>query len=1180
MKSNLRTLRCSISLGLILGFVAFAAAPSGWPAPPVSPLQAETVVTPDEIHAIIKELEAKKDIDESLRNKAIELRRQALRYIETARSHEAAAAAFAQARTSAPAEAEALRQKLEQAAPAPITTESLRITEKTPLENIEQQLVKEQADLAALEAKLADLDKQVQNAKDRPARARERLTQVKQGQEEIAEQIKAPPPPGESPLVTEARQLALQLQRKAQSAEIHMLDQELLSQSARLGLFEAQRDSTARSVGNVRARGALLQTLVNQRRLAQAERAKAEAAEAERQALGKHPAVRHMAEKNAALTAEFGTLAAGLDQVSKARATIDTQAKQLEQDFQSARQRLEVGGLNEALGKILIDQRRKLPDLSQYRRDLQGIKKQVAAAGLIQVRLDEERRSLADRDAAIDRLVAEFTAETLPEAALEETTKELRKLIKDRRALVEQANASVAAYLRALNELEFAERQLLDRAQTYRDFLDEHLLWTPSAGTIDLATGRALMGALAWFLSPGNWYQVTRALVAEVAGVSGIIALGLMTAIILFWGSRRLKHTLRGIGEGVGKLSSDSILLTLRALFVTVLLATPWPLLVGLLGWLLHGALEQSAFVRAVGRGLLITAPVLLNLEVFRRVCAPGGVAQVHFRWRESTLKLLRRQLNLLMAVGIPAIFVTATAAESPDPAVRDSLARAGFVVIMVILAVLLERLLNPARGVVNQHIQDCPNGWLAHLRLLWYPLAVGTPLALAVLTVLGYFYTAGQLSVRLVDTLWLLLGAVLVHDLVIRWLTLTRRKLALQRAKEKLEAARAARAGSEPAPAVAEAGPVPRDESELDLEAVDAQTRKLLHTVIALSAAVGGWLIWSPVLPALGLLDNVSLWHQTVMVDGQEQIAPVTLADLLLAAVIGIVAAAAARNLPGILEIALLQRLAMEPGSRYAISSITRYVIIGVGIVMVFNAIGGRWSQIQWLVAALGVGLGFGLQEIFGNFVSGLIILFERPVRVGDTVTVGELTGTVSRIRIRATTITDWDRKEIIVPNKAFITERVVNWTLTDPITRIVIPVAVAYGSDSSLVQKLLLDTARSLPMVLEEPEPRVWFVGFGESSLDFKVYAFVRELADRMPLTNALHMAVQRALKENGIQIPFPQRDIHVHPFKTAAFQSSPLPQFRTEMDADMPAPGPQPERAPASAKTVAPDGGQMAQ
>jgi potassium efflux system protein len=229
-------------------------------------------------------------------------------------------------------------------------------------------------------------------------------------------------------------------------------------------------------------------------------------------------------------------------------------------------------------------------------------------------------------------------------------------------------------------------------------------------------------------------------------------------------------------------------------------------------------------------------------------------------------------------------------------------------------------------------------------------------------------------------------------------------------------------------------------------------------------------------------------------------------------------------------MEIAVLQRITLQPGSRYAINTLMRYVVVTVGVISVLSIVGWKWSQIQWLVAALSVGLGFGLQEIVANFVSGLVILFERPVRVGDTVTVGELTGTVSRVRIRATTITDWDRKEIIVPNKSFITEQVINWTLSDPITRIVIPVGISYGSDVGLAHRVMQETLHAMPIVLDEPPPKVYFVGFGDSSLDFKLYVHSRELSDRLPLTHAVHEEILGALRKNGIEIPFPQRDLHL--------------------------------------------------
>ena len=144
------------------------------------------------------------------------------------------------------------------------------------------------------------------------------------------------------------------------------------------------------------------------------------------------------------------------------------------------------------------------------------------------------------------------------------------------------------------------------------------------------------------------------------------------------------------------------------------------------------------------------------------------------------------------------------------------------------------------------------------------------------------------------------------------------------------------------------------------------------------------------------------------------------------------------------------MQRLPLDASIRYAITSLTSYGIVLLGLVIGCHCIGLRWSQIQWLATALTFGLAFGLQEIFANFVAGLIILFERPIRVGDVITVGDVTGVVSRIRIRATSITNWDRQEYVVPNKAFITGRLLNWTLSDKVNRIVINVGVAYGSDT----------------------------------------------------------------------------------------------------------------------------------
>ena len=263
----------------------------------------------------------------------------------------------------------------------------------------------------------------------------------------------------------------------------------------------------------------------------------------------------------------------------------------------------------------------------------------------------------------------------------------------------------------------------------------------------------------------------------------------------------------------------------------------------------------------------------------------------------------------------------------------------------------------------------------------------------------------------------------------------------------------------------------------QTSIREISEQTHSLLRAAALVLLALALWLQWADLAPAGRLLDQITLWQQTVGADGQERLEPVTLWALTKTMVVILLTLIAVQNLPGFLEISLLRRLSLDRGSRYAITAVSRYVIIALGVIVASGLIGFGWSKVQWLVAALTVGLGFGLQEIFANFVSGLIVLFERPIRIGDTVTVGTTTGTVTRIRTRATTITDWDRKELIIPNKSFVTGDVINWTLSDPITRLIIRIGVAYGSDVELTERLMRELADAHPLVLDDPPPAVFF-------------------------------------------------------------------------------------------------------
>jgi potassium efflux system protein len=307
-------------------------------------------------------------------------------------------------------------------------------------------------------------------------------------------------------------------------------------------------------------------------------------------------------------------------------------------------------------------------------------------------------------------------------------------------------------------------------------------------------------------------------------------------------------------------------------------------------------------------------------------------------------------------------------------------------------------------------------------------------------------------------------------------------------------------------------------------------ESTKLLNLVLFIAAMLGLGAIWSDVLPALGIFDKFILWHYNGVVDGSEKILPITLWDLIQASVILILTLVSAKRLPAIIEILLVQSTFVSSGSRYTITTLVNYLIIGLGFFSIFNILGARWAELQWLFAALSVGIGFGLQEIVANFISGIIILFERPIRVGDYVSIGDNEGVVSKIQIRATTIMTRDRKELLVPNKEFITGQLLNWSLSDPTARLIIPVGVAYGSDIPLARKLLLEAAQENERVLAEPIPRVVFYNFGDNTLDLQLRCFIGNVDFRLRTISEINEAINTKFNKANINIAFPQRDIHL--------------------------------------------------
>ncbi len=1069
----------------------------------------------DSLEARIKTLEASTNLEESVRNSALELFRAAQSHLKAALQHERALSEFTTAIDSTPATFEQVSTALE----VPLEEqkeEALReATANAELPELEQRLVRAQAAEAAATSELQDLDERGEAERERPSQIRERLSVLKRQRDELEKSLRTTT--DKIPLLQEAKHALLLGEQRAVLAEVQMLEQEHLSYDVRKSLQSSSVNLATRNLSIAQTRRAAVEELVNNSRRVEAEQTRLEAGLARYQAIGKHPVIASTAELNAGLGNELADMVAKRALFNKQLATTGKLGEEIDHDFRVARQRFDIAGLSRASGKALTVVREKLPDLVLYRKMVDKRQPILTAIGLGQLRITESRRGLGDLEQNIDRIMEQAVDVSLSKDDEIEIRNELLKLLEDRHTLLNKLETAYSDNLRALGKLDFSQRQLVEKVQDFARFLDQRLLWIPSTTVVGLSTLTDLGPALGYLLAPDNWTAVVDAIEVETSQIPARTVTALLAIIVLVAMRHWLYMRLLELGRRVRFSYVDGFSMTLQALGITILVAAIWPLIIGFIGARLQTADEVPVFVNGVGSGLIEVAGVLLFFFGFRILCCRGGAALAHLGWPENNVRLLRSNLRWVLAIMVPVVLVTVIIGEQPDKAHINSLGRLGYIVIVVSLGVFLQRVLSPHSGVMAKPINERRRTWLVRLRHLWYPLAVGAMPALAVLAVLGYFYSAATLTRPVYYTLWMFVVAKILNDLVVRWLVVNQARLDRQKTLE--------------AHAAGAAGPVSElEDAALDFTTINEQARRLLNAVIVVCIVVGVSLIWSGVIPALGILDDVVLWQHATVIEGQEALAPITLVDMGLAVLVGILVLIVARNFPGLLEIALLQQLPIDSGLRYAIAKISQHSIVVVGIIVFFSSIGVSWSDVQWLAAALTVGLGFGLQEIFANFMSGFLLLFERPVRLGDTVTIGNITGTVTRIRLRATTITDWDNKEIVVPNKNFNTSQLTNWTLSDPIVRVVMRIAIAHGSDTELAHRVMLETAQSDSMVLKEPRPTVYFMEVGESSLNFDVRVYVKNMDDYMPTMHRFHMAVVDALSENGIVIPFPQRDIHV--------------------------------------------------
>ena len=1107
-----------VSLPIVLALAALA----GWPFSAITQVIAVGAqVSRQVIESRIAEVQATVDLEEETRTALTELHRRALGFLEEASSNSAAADAFAQARKSAPEETQRIRDELERAQ-ADSPTVELDLAEGASAREIEQRLQLERANQAAVAANLGNFDQRLAVQANRPAIVRQRLVAASQLTDELAASLRLSSPPDELALLTEARRWSLSTQGAATTAEIRMLDQELLSQGMRIDLLRAQRDSAARSLGRIEIRVTMLEELLTGQRRSETEQVIAESDSAALGEVADHPLVRQLVEGNRALGEELQALNDKLEEVSADSNSAANKLREIEDSFQIARQRLDVAGLSPALGQVLHDQRRDLPDVREYRTRARQRERAIVETGLREIQLETEWRESEDMSHYIEILLAD-----IPAAKHEKLSEPLQRLVTSRRALLKSTNAANNEYLRALGDLDFQENRLQLTASEFDAFLVERLLWVRGKSAVGLRSLLVLPAEIVEFLAPGPWLEGLQVLAARFTEAPWL-ALAILISGLLLWRSSSLIQALRDTAKTVGYRTTDSFACTVRALGISVLLILPWPLLTLVAGWELSQYLDASDAAKAIGVGLLNITRGLFFLRAFRVLCIDGGVAASHFRWPASLARTLRHQLDQLMLTFLLPAFVVVSTFTRYAAEFGGELGRVAFVIATAGIVVFLIRLLHPKTGILTGIRRS--QGHTKKISPLWLGLGTAIPVSLAIAALSGYVYSALTLMGSLINSLWLVFGLLITHELVARWLLVVRGRLLAKAAADRLEAARAERETDKTDSSGGEDLPMPAEEPQLDVASLDADTRKLLNVALILTGVIGLGGIWSSVLPAFAIFNDITLWQYLDGTGVEQHLVPVTLADLTLVFIYGFITIIAVRTVPSVLEAILRQRDSITPGTRLAFATLARYGIVLVGVSLVAGSVGFNWGRIQWLVAALGVGIGFGLQEIVANFISGLIILIERPIRVGDLVTVGDTSGTVSRLQIRATTVTNFNRQELLVPNKEFITGRVLNWSLTDEVLRLVAKVGVAYGSDIRKALELVREAVVEHAVVLKDPEPLVTFDEFGDNSLNITARYFIGAPNKRRETISDINLAINDKLKAAGIVVAFPQRDVHL--------------------------------------------------
>ncbi len=1053
--------------------------------------------------------------------------RSAIQDMETAQLNRQSAEETAIKMDNAQQTIDGLRNQIEQAERRPAQTTRSDMRTGEDLQKLEQERVLKEGELRNFETELESIRAEIQSISERSlqdelANARLALATQTERKEILS--------PDNGPVEISQRVL-VEAREYEWRTKITALEREITYQPTQLQILELRRDVAQLNLDIAEQEVINLQLKTGMRRYRLAQYSYNQTAQNLSFLENAHPFLLDYASENLLIARQMRDIAERASKYPATQARTRNQLADVDIDLEVAQGLTSLGEFNRQSSATLRQLRDQRVSVKSIEAQIAATNKQQLAATQNQLWARQQLRKMPLIRPNYQLIMADWNDLNPNRAQLTVTEiNELDALYFMRRRLLNDYAETASNEIREARQLEIVQNSLFSKTGELSSILDQNLIWLPSVRAIDASWPERVWRGTQDVFSFKNIGSTFGVIGTESRQLWIPLLSTLMLTAFLYLLQPRIRRNIAGTAGLVGKVKKDSHWHSPQVLLLTGILTAPIPILLLLFGLVFKNSANPEPFIDAFGQTAIELSGFVWFFLMWKEINKDKSLFGTHFQSHPFFRNNTKKNLPWFIPLGGLAIALVTLTQNSREPDIYEGFSLLAFIVTALILGWFGFKMIGIKKADLERTFPE--NSLFRRYYRLFIILVIVFPIAAAILAAIGYYDTARELLSRMLFSGGLVIASYTIYGLLRRSVLVAQRRLSLEQAIERREQALRQRKEEAEAEERGETPPPQVDYEEIDLEKLDQQSGQIIKTVVVLGFAVAMWFFWQDLFPALSVFDQVELWSSSVT-DATGQVVNVdriTLWNLIQSLAIAILTFIAAKNLPGLLDVFFLNRSKLERGTRYAVNSVIRYMIFIIGFVWAFSRLGLDWSQLQWIAAALSVGIGFGLQEIIANFISGLIILFERPIRVGDYITIGDKSGTVRRIQIRATTLSDLDNREIFIPNKELITQKVTNWTLTDSITRIKINVGIAYGSDTEKAREIMKKVLERNKRVLDKPNSNVFFLGFGESSLDFELRIFVRSVDDRFEVSHDIHTEINRELAKAGFEIPFPQRDLNI--------------------------------------------------